>query len=178
MGLDAVEMILAVEEEFGIAIPDADAAGMITPALLISYVREAVGSRAESQACISLRAFHRVRAGLMKSTGVGRSEVTLRTRINKLFSGPRRMELWKDFQVQASLAALPDLGFGAGWLFSPRSVNDLVTVAIRQDRDKMREMRSWTHEEVRQIVRQIISNQLGIREFDDNDEFVRDLLID
>ena len=39
----------------------------------------------------------------------------------------------------------------------------------------MREEQSWTSDEVRQIVRQIISEQLGVEKFRDTDEFVRDL---
>lgn len=84
MGLDAVELVLAVEDAFGIVIPNAVAADMITPAMMISYVQNAV-------------------------------------------------------------AACPD-----------RS-------------------RRWTDDEVRQVVRHIISEQLGVKDFNDTDEFVRDL---
>jgi len=38
MGLDSVEIILAVEEEFGIEIPDAEAARMITVGDLHAFV--------------------------------------------------------------------------------------------------------------------------------------------
>lgn len=38
MGLDSVEIILAVEEEFGLEIPDADAARMITVGDLHAFV--------------------------------------------------------------------------------------------------------------------------------------------
>jgi acyl carrier protein len=84
MGLDSVELVVAVEVAFGITIPNAVAAEMITPAIMISYVQNAV-------------------------------------------------------------ASCPD----------------------RSQR--------WTHDEVRQIVRQIISEQLGVKKFNDTDEFVRDL---
>ncbi len=47
MGLDAVELVVAVEEKFGITIPDAVAAQMITPAIMISYVQEAVGQKSK-----------------------------------------------------------------------------------------------------------------------------------
>ena len=40
MGLDGVEIVLAVEEEFGIAIDDADAANLTTPRRLVDYVFE------------------------------------------------------------------------------------------------------------------------------------------
>ena len=178
MGLDGVELVLAIEEAFGIAIPDAVAAEMITPAMMISYVQEAVGSRPDHKACISLRAFHRVRASLMKCTGAGRSDVTLKTPINKLFSGEKRTQHWQEFQAHSSLASLPNLGFGTGWLFSPRSVNDLVSIAISAISAEIREERSWTNEEVRQLVRLTICDQLGIKKFKDTDEFVRDLGVD
>ena len=178
MGLDCVELVIAVEQAFGIAIPDAVAAEMITPAILISYVQETVGSTGDRKACISLSAFHRIRASLMRSLGVSRSEVTLDTRISILFPTPRRSELWDSFRHDTSLAGLPDLRFGRGWIFSPTTVKDLVSVALAQKANELREDRSWTHEEVRQVVRQIIRDQLGINKFRDTDEFVRDLGVD
>lgn len=178
MGLDAVELVIAVEEAFEIAIPDAECAEMITPAHLISHVQKAVGSTQDRRACISLRAFHRVRASLMRSIGVSRSDVALHTRIGALFPGSRRSQLWDSFRQDSSLATLPDLRFGKGWIFSPTTVRDLVSIAVAQRADELREDRSWTDEEVRQVVRQIIRVQLGIDKFRDSDEFVRDLGVD
>jgi acyl carrier protein len=87
MGLDAVELVMAVEETFGIAIPEADAAKMITPAMMIEYVQNAVAS------C------------------------------------PERSQ-------------------------------------------------RWTNDEVRRVIRQIISEKLCVKNFNDTDEFVRDLGLD
>ena len=175
MGLDAVELVIAVEEAFGIAIPDAEAAAIITPAQLISHVQRAVRSTQDRRACISLRAFHRVRASLMRSTGVSRFEVALHTRIGALFPGSRRSHLWDSFRQDSSLVALPDLRFGRGWIFSPTTVRDLVSIAVAQTANELRAVRSWTDEEVRQIVREIIRDQLGIDKFRDSGDFVRDL---
>lgn len=175
MGLDFVELVIAVEQMFDISVPDAVAAQMITPAILISHVQDAVGSAGERKACISQRAFHRVRAALMTTLGVSRPEVELVTRIDTLFSGVRRHELWTTFREQAGMSSLRDRRFGSGWLFGPASVKDLVSIAISQQAAELSQEKSWTHEEVRQVVRSIISEQLGIRKFRDTDEFVRDL---
>ena len=175
MGLDAVELVMAVEETFGITINDAQAAEMITPALLITYIQEAVGAVANRRECISQRAFHRIRGSLMKTLGVRRSEVTPETRLNSLFVGSERSMRWDSFRHESSLATLPDLTLGRGWIFSPRSVKDIVSFAVLRRAEELNESRSWTDEEVRQVVREIIRDQLGIGRFNDSDEFVRDL---
>jgi acyl carrier protein len=175
MGLEAVEIVLAVEETFGIAISDSVAAEMTTPAMLIAFVQNAVNARPDHTACLSLRAFHRVRAGLIKVTGRTRTEISLNTPLNKIFSGPQRHELWRQFREQSVLPKLPDLGFGTGWLFAPITVGDLVPVAITAIADEIKAARAWSNEEVRQIVQAVISEQLGIRKFKDSDDFIRDL---
>jgi hypothetical protein len=114
----------------------------------------------------------------MKTTGAGRKDVSLKTPMTRLFSGPQRAENWSEFRVHAGLPALPDLGFGRGWLFGPISVNDLVWSAVSAMASHLKEERSWTDEEVRQIVRGLISDQLGGGTFKDTDQFVRDLGFD
>ena len=57
----------------------------------------------------------------------------------------------------------------------PNDCRDLVSIAVAQKADELRNERSWTDEEVRQIVREIIKDQLGIDKFRDSDDFVRDL---
>lgn len=175
MGLDAVELIIEVEDAFGIAISDAVAATMITPAALISHVQDAVHARDDFKPCISLRAFHHVRASLMRALGVSRSSVSLDTRIRILFPRPDRAKLWELFRQDLDVSNLPDLHFGLGWLFTPTRVSDLVSIVVLDRAKQLKEERTWTHDEVRDIIRQIIRKQLGIEKFKDSDEFVRDL---
>ena len=175
MGLDFVELMIEVEEVFGIAITDAAAATLITPAILSVHVQEAVGSRKDPKACISLRAFHQIRASLMRTVGTNRSDITLDTQIRVLFPSAQRLDLWKSFRQDSAISTLPALRFGRGWLLSPTRVSDLVAIAVSEKASQLREERSWTNEEVRQVVRQIIREQLGIKKFADTDEFVRDL---
>ncbi len=111
----------------------------------------------------------------MRIVGVSRSDITLDTPIRTLFPSPHKVELWNSFRQDSDISTLPPLRFGRGWLFSPTRVSDLVSIAVSDMAIQLREERTWTHEEVRQVIRQIIRDQLGIKKFNDSDEFVRDL---
>ncbi len=178
MGLDSVELVMSVETAFGIAISDGDVEGMITPAMLIAHVQQAVGASAERRPCITQRAFHLVRADLMGILGAPRSAVRLKTSVSSLFPRANRKENWEAFRSQSFLHDLPDLRFGRGWLFTPTKVSDLVTMAVFQQSEVLVSDKSWSRDEVREVVRQIIRDQLGIKKFSDDDEFVRDLGVD
>jgi acyl carrier protein len=56
MGLDSVEFVLATEEAFQIAIPDADAEKLLTPGDVVDYVCARIGSAPDS-GCLEQRAF-------------------------------------------------------------------------------------------------------------------------
>lgn len=178
MGLDGVELILAIEETFGISIPDGDAAALMTPALLIKHVQTAVASKPRGKPCLSQRAFHRVRSRLCEVTNAPRREVKLDTRINRIFPKETREEKWKDFRTASEMTRLPDLRFGRGTLFSPTRVRDVVSLQISLMSEELQNTGTWTDQEVRTVVRHVIAEQLGIKHFDDNDEFVQDLGVD
>lgn len=178
MGLDSVELVLAVEETFGISIPDGDASTLITPALLISYVQRAVSSKPVQRPCLSQRAFHRVRSSLCEVTEFSRSDIRLETRIDHLFPKSDRQQRWDTFAVVTGLRSLPRLTLGRGTLFAPKLVRDIVSFEIGAMSETNRVTGDWTDQEVRSVVREIISEQLGIKRFNDTDEFVRDLGVD
>lgn len=49
MGLDSVELVLATEREFGVAIADADAAHLTTPRLLAEHVARLLARAGRSE---------------------------------------------------------------------------------------------------------------------------------
>jgi len=70
MGLDAVELVLSVEEEFGINIDDADSENLITPRILSDYVIARLGSVGGTKGrCLSQAAFYRIRSVLVRQHG-------------------------------------------------------------------------------------------------------------
>lgn len=74
MGLDGVEIVMKVEDAFGITIDDGEAGKIATPGQLIDLVLSKVG-RTVDEACLTQRAFHRVRAALMRRMGVSRNQI-------------------------------------------------------------------------------------------------------
>ena len=178
MGLDSVELVLAVEETFGISIPDGEAAKLQTPGLLIKHVQIAVASKPKRKPCLSQRAFHRVRMHLCEVTDTPRREIELETRIKHIFPKETRKEKWRAFRAASNMMSLPDLKLGFGTWFSPTKVRDLVSAQISLMAEELQSNGTWTDQEVRTVVRSVISEQLGITEFDDGDEFVRDLHVD
>jgi len=132
MGLDGVELIMAVESTFGISIPDADTEEMLTPALLIQYVQSAVQAKPEAKPCLSQRAFHSVRKDLMNVLSAKRNEIALDTKICKLFPKALRADKWEQFRQVSNIASLPDLRFGRGTVFAPTRVKCLVKQEVHR----------------------------------------------
>ena len=75
MGLDSVEFVLAIEEAFQIAIPDAAAEAMRTPADVVAYLESRVGGGERSR-CLEQAAFYRLRRAAMRLFGVQRQDVS------------------------------------------------------------------------------------------------------
>jgi acyl carrier protein len=63
VGLDAVELVMEVEEAFGISIPDGKAEQMLTVGNLYDYVVDQV-HLAPAANCLTAAAFYEIRAGL------------------------------------------------------------------------------------------------------------------
>lgn len=73
MGLDTVELVLSIEEEFGIAIPDSDAAKLGLLGDLQDYIVGALRQRGESPD--EKQVWERLTAVVVRQLGVRPSEV-------------------------------------------------------------------------------------------------------
>ena len=74
MGLDTVELVMAIEDEFGIVIHDGEAEKMTTPGQVSDYVMERVHTRKEDPNA-SQAAFYRLRTMLMREFAIPRHEI-------------------------------------------------------------------------------------------------------
>jgi acyl carrier protein len=111
MGLDTVELLIEVEECFGVAITDESAAQLTTPRQLASHVAKLLaaqspeGRSAKANTCLSQRAFYRLRRALIAETGLSRNALRPDTPLAEVFPDQRRAA-WR--RLRRALAS-PDL---------------------------------------------------------------------
>ena len=119
MGLDLVELTVAVEESFGVKIPDEDAQRLQTPRAWIDYLRRRLPADGRG-GCLSQRAFSELRQAL-RTLGVADAD-RLRpdTPLADLLVSRRRRFLWQELGRELGVP-LPELRRGlvllvGGWL--------------------------------------------------------------
>jgi acyl carrier protein len=106
MGLDIVELVLAVEEEFNLRIPDRDAEQIRTVGHLIDYVQTQVHC-GRGAVCLSSRMFYRVRRILTATLGAPRRAVRPAARFEDVVSRHQRRRIWQLLRAEGLM--LPGL---------------------------------------------------------------------
>jgi acyl carrier protein len=177
MGLDAVELVLAIEDAFGIKIEDSEAEKMRTPRDIVDFVcRKLNVSDSPANYCPTVRAFYRLRAAMVKS-GVPRLKVCPGIDIKVLLPGKEGRIRWAQVGRELGVDHLPRLAFPRHWV-----TKDVTTVTNWLARHQVRALMSagepLSRAHVRAIVRTNITDTLGIIQFSDDDDFVRDLGLD
>ena len=96
MGLDTVELVMEVEESFGITIPDADAEKIQTVGQLYRYVLSKMdGPTLVTSGCLSAAAFYRLRRRLMGRFRVERRRIRPASALDDLIPKRRRRAEWQ-----------------------------------------------------------------------------------
>ncbi len=110
MGLDIVELIMAVEDGFKIHIEDAEASRASTAGDLYELVMSKVRSGG-TRRCLTSAAFYRTRRGICEALGVDRREIRPSTELKPMLPEGSRRERWHAVQNVIGLK-LPPLGYG------------------------------------------------------------------
>lgn len=114
MGLDAVEIVMAIEEAFDIQIEDAVAECLLTPRDVIDFVALKT-SRSQTFECLTQRAFNQLRAGFIHHAKLDRRKVKPKTRISELIARDGRRRIIR--QILSELGVVADPHFvRPGWL--------------------------------------------------------------
>lgn len=120
MGLDAVEIIMECEDEFGVAIPDAAASGIRTVGDLHQLILSLLGP-ATGDVCASARAFYHLRRAMV-ADGLPRRDIAPASRLATILPRHRRHGVWN--QIAASGLKLPPLQY------PPAAINAVMAIGV------------------------------------------------
>lgn len=174
MGLDAVEIVMGWEQAFGIAIADSEAMALRTPRQSIDLIATKLATRDDVRgACLTLRAFHRLRHSITTVASIPRSSVRPDASLRQLVSIERR-RTWDAVRSSCGISSLPSLGW-----FSPQTVRDLTRWTVTHAARELKQPgEPWTRSEIRSVVRSVVADVTGVEDFEDDDDFIHDIGID
>lgn len=108
MGLDGVELLMALEEAFGVEIKDDEAVKAVMPKLVIDLIYAKV-RHADQKVCPSQRAFYVLRKACVRQLGANRKTFSPDTRIRSIIFPAREAIDWKTLQSVVDARRWPEL---------------------------------------------------------------------
>jgi hypothetical protein len=117
MGMDSVEIVMEVEEAFGIQIEDPEAEAVLTPGQLIDLVVSKL-SITSSDECLTQRAFHLVRKFFISKWQTPRASIRPTVSLKTLVPRPKRREFAGALVIEVGVPALR--------MEFPRSISNLI----------------------------------------------------
>jgi len=163
MGLDTVELVMEIEDEFGIGIPDADAELIQTVGQLHAYICGRLRPRGETP-CPSARAFYQFRRALLARQPLPRRCVRPSSRVSRLLPEECRAR-WPAVADEVGLADAYSFGGRAPVRFPAvfTTVRDLVRqMTIAPPCDRLVVTGAF-EEPVWERVRAIVAEQAGVK---------------
>ncbi len=97
MGLDIVELIMAVEDTFEISVEDSSAERIVTVGDLHAFVLSR-HSVSVNGTCLTSHTFYRLRSALVESSEACRTEISPRSQLDLLVEGHQRRATWRKLE--------------------------------------------------------------------------------
>ena len=182
MGLDTVELVLEIEDEFGIQIPDKDAQTIQTCGQLCAYMLRRISPEPPGRTgCPTARAFRFLRRELMAQVPLPRSSFHPGTKLAEVMTEPYRHR-WPVVARRVGLEDFYSLGRRSE-MFFPATFTRLGDLARRIALPKPYSFADFSgsfEQSVWERVQRIISQQIGvsIAEIQPHCHFIRDLHMD
>lgn len=104
--LDGVELLMAIEEEFGLDIPDKAAENLTTVGQMYQYIRERNKTMPPME-CLSQKIFYKLRRALIANYGLSRHVITPDTILTDLLTREQIEQGWPFMQLFIDLKTPP-----------------------------------------------------------------------
>ncbi len=108
MGLDSVELVMGIEEKFGITISDEEACSIYTVGEMHQCVMNKV-KVSNTSSCLTQRAFHLLRRNVLSQFGISRRRFTPNTELDVVIPKAQRRKQWLKLQHNVGAVRWPAL---------------------------------------------------------------------
>ncbi len=183
MGLDTVELVIRIEDTFGISIPDEEASRLLTPDDVTDYILTRVEMSGEPLPCLTQQAFHLLRRSFRRTLHTPRRAFRPDTPLKTLLPEDSPRDAWERVGRDAGLKAWPSI-FRPRWVrtfMGPdcQSVRELMDYVLTNDASGVKGPESrWTRRQVEDVLRRVIVDETGVKDFTGTSRFVDDMGLD
>ena len=181
MGLDTVELVIRIEDTFGVQIPDRVATGLTTPKKVTDFILSQVQQSEHPLPCLSQKAFYSIRREFTRQLSVPRRQLTPDASLKAILPEERRDEVWKNIGSSLGVKRWPKLS-RKRWLFMPpivQSVRDLVDYLVTNEPLMLKgNETSWSREQVWDVMKRLITDETAITDFSEDSRFIEDMHLD
>jgi hypothetical protein len=182
MGLDTVELVMRIEETFGIEIPDRVASTLYTPRDVMDFILTQVEVSEAPLPCLSQRAFHRLRSAFAETLALPWREIRPHTARAELLPEKNRVLIWKQLRNSVAAEKWPPLTRSRWNPFGPdaaRHIKDLVDFLVTNYPLLLKgSQTAWSRSQVRDVLWRVITDETGVKDFSENTRFVDDMGLD
>ncbi len=175
MGLDSVEIVLGLEESFGIDLPNEATVSMRTPRHMVEHIIGHVPLE-RGDGCRFQRSFFRVRRSLRRQLPTLGSAVERDTRLKDIVPKDKAPALWASIRHDVGT---PDWPVKIPWPHffrpGPRTVGELAWYVALYPAGQTSFAAPWTREKIGLQVRRIIYELMGKLDYSLDASLVKDL---
>jgi hypothetical protein len=182
MGLDSVELVIRIEEAFSIQIPDRVAPELTTPKKVTDFILTQVGESQAPLPCLSQKAFYMLRRGFIHHLSLPRRQFRVDTTLREIVPEEGRDTVWEEIGTAVGAKKWPVMS-RPKWLslMSPavRSVKDLVENLLANEPLLVKGAEAaWSRAQVWEVLRLVIEDETGVKDFSEDSRFVEDMHLD
>ncbi len=164
-GLDSVELVMGIEEEFGLEIQDHEAENLVSVGITFEYLKTRL-AKETGEDCISQKFFYKLRKALIQNFGTERKSITPDTYVTDLVSKKELEEGWPFLQLFSELEFPPyETKQSFFWLLKqhdkPRTIRDIVMGMIDLNRYKI-DLSKSTDAQIWTRLITVIESQLNV----------------
>lgn len=174
MGLEGIEIVLAAEETFGIAIPDADASRIQTPAELIAFIEHHVPT-VYSRDCLTQHLFYQLRRGFRLAIPSLSAPFSPDTQLREVVPKDEWPIVWRNIRASVGDTTWPHDIPWPGWLRDgPKTVRQLIWYLVA-GLPFPAAGEPWSRERIEGEVRRILADVLNKKDFPLSAKFIGEL---